>query len=261
MTHAIANIPSVGVTEPQDVWRAYATHARKYSGNTSRELRLETLPYLDTLRWSPTSNSGASEKLQIGTRDEEKVFAYFDRGRPSIYQLSIFQGNVEHEMTEVVKKGMWSVEFLKPFSYWMSRAENGGKIAQRFRTYLRACFVLRGHAAGGSVVIDMHWFPRVVSVIETKRLRHEKQVNEAGRLMHPATNYHSRLNRTYPFHRDVKLLQIQAMILQQHEDSMNMTPAPVQLPDRPRTHGRPVRHHQTQVRPWKTTCWTWTMAM
>lgn len=157
---------------------------------------LNNLPYLDTLRWSTTTSPGASEKLQVGTRDEQKVFACFDVNRHSIYQLRILQGNVEHEMTEVVKKDMLSVEFLEPFSYWMSEAENGGKLAQRFRTYLRACFVLRGHAAGGRVVIDMHCFPRVVSVIEAKRTCHEKNANEVSHLMYHIASYHSHLHRT-----------------------------------------------------------------
>lgn len=141
---------------------------------------LETLPYLDTLQWLPSSGPGATEKLQIGTRDEERVFATFDVTRPAIYQLSILRENSEHEVTDVAKKDMTSVEFFEPFSYWTETTENITKIAQRLRTFLRACFVLRGHAAGGSVIIDMNAFPRVVSVIETTRKRNEKRERSSG---------------------------------------------------------------------------------
>lgn len=137
----------------------------------------ETLPYLDDLEWVRITDEGAPEKLRIGTCEATPVFATFNINRPDRSQLRILNEKNKQEVIELDKKQMRTVEYLKPFSYWMDRPYEGAEIAQRFKTYLKACFILRGHAAGNSVSLDTYNFPRVVQVIESKRRRGEEQAD------------------------------------------------------------------------------------
>lgn len=185
-----------------------------------KKCRIEDLPYLNELKWTPSSTLGAPEILQIGTRGGKKVFASFGVERPRNFQVIIFRYGGANDEMRITQKDMRSVKFLQPFSYWTSKVE-AAKVAPKLRMYLKACFALRGHVGDSLVVLDLRAFTDIVSVIESAR-NDDRQVRRSG----THANEHAYEIATRVCHMMLSVLQCDLHIRsrQHHQHSFKIIP-------------------------------------
>jgi hypothetical protein len=113
-----------------------------------------TLPYLGNLRWIPTNDKSAPEKLQIGTYDGQDVFALFDATAGLNWQLHIVQAYGVKKHREITKAKWDSIDLIAPYTYLEQQILNK-RAAQFVRTFIKACFALRGHSAGHKVSVNL----------------------------------------------------------------------------------------------------------
>jgi len=126
-----------------------------------------TLPYLDHLRWTPTTTKGAVERLKIGTRMDRPVFAFFDPKASPSNQINILQVNADGDKQPITKTMMHSIAYFKPFSYLEINSQVTMR-AQKLRTFLKGCFALRGHSDGQLASIDLDSFARTAQKFADK---------------------------------------------------------------------------------------------
>jgi hypothetical protein len=132
------------------------------------KLRIGTLPYLNNLNWMPTNDKGALEKLRIGTRDGYDVFAVFDAKPPDLNkQLHIVQANGVGKHREITKATWSSIDLIAPYTY-LAQQILSKQVAHFIRTFIKACFALRGHSAGHIVSVDLESFVRCAAIIHRK---------------------------------------------------------------------------------------------
>ncbi|KAF1919980.1 hypothetical protein BDU57DRAFT_593668 [Ampelomyces quisqualis] len=125
---------------------------------------LQDLPYLTRLRWLPIDQEGAKEKLHIGTRLDQPVFAYFNPWENPSQQLMIKQGDGREPQTTILSPGTTSITLFKPYSE-IKIANGGVNPAKELREYLKGCFILRGHAKHSPISINLRSFVKTVSKI------------------------------------------------------------------------------------------------
>lgn len=119
-------------------------------------------PHFNNLVWVPTKMKGASETLKIGKRNDRGVFAYFDQQAANhMHQIRIQEVNGQ----EIIKKDLNTIQFFEPFSR-LKFSDDNKTFAQGYRSYLKGCFALHGHAQNDKVQIDLKAFIRVVLAIE-----------------------------------------------------------------------------------------------
>jgi hypothetical protein len=123
-----------------------------------------SLPYLKNLKWEKNKDEGAMEKLRIGSRWNEAVFAIFNSKARFHQQIRIVQGHESRASDAISKADLSSVSLREPFSL-LDIGDGSKRLAQKFRTYLKGCFALRGHAAGEIVSVDIASFVKSVTTI------------------------------------------------------------------------------------------------
>jgi hypothetical protein len=131
------------------------------------KLGITTLPYLDKLDWMPRDGKGAPEKLRIGSRDDHEVFACFDAREDLIQQLRIVQVDGQNKHRDITKAEMNSLNLITPYAY-LAGQDLTKRLAQIIRTFIKACFALRGHSAGYKVSVDLTSFARCAAIIHGK---------------------------------------------------------------------------------------------
>jgi hypothetical protein len=173
-------------SRPNIVGRASQTNWREghrleaVQASLRKNFGYETLPYLNLLIWKSTNMIGAPEKLQIGTRQGHPVFAIFDPRAPSKWQqLRIFEGDGAEPKKEISKNTMSSVNFLKPYSY-IKIDDSKPDFAQKFRSFLKGCFVLRGHSDDRPISIDLVSFVQKVREIKKQGFDAESKLGSGG---------------------------------------------------------------------------------
>jgi hypothetical protein len=125
------------------------------------------LPYLGNLRWIPTNDKSAPEKLQIGTYDGQDVFALFDATAGLNWQLHIVQAYGVKKHREITKAKWDSIDLIAPYTYLEQQILNK-RAAQFVRTFIKACFALHGHSAGHKVSVNLETAVRCAAIIKRK---------------------------------------------------------------------------------------------
>jgi hypothetical protein len=126
----------------------------------------DNLPYIHQLKWQPSNTTGSSEKLKIGTRHKRTVFAVLNiHAKSSWQQLRILEGDGTASKDEISKASMSAVKFLEPYSH-LKLDDAKPAFAQMLRTFLKGCFILRGHANRQAVSLDLKSFVRKVREIQ-----------------------------------------------------------------------------------------------
>jgi hypothetical protein len=89
----------------------------------------------------------------------------FDAYTLLAWQLNVLGGTGPHRV--IAKTEMSSVVFFEPYCH-LKIDDTNTKLAQAFRTYLRGCFALRGHAARDLVSVDLAKFAQSVASIKAR---------------------------------------------------------------------------------------------
>jgi hypothetical protein len=126
----------------------------------------DTLPYIHQLKWQPSNTTGSPEKLKIGTLHNHAVFAILNiHAKSCSQQLRILRGDGAASKDEIPKSSMSAVKFLEPYSH-LKLDDAKPAFAQMLRTFLKGCFILRGHANRQAFSLDLRIFVRKVREIQ-----------------------------------------------------------------------------------------------